>query len=129
MSAIGSENFIAIRGEIDVLGETLELITRPAEDGVAFRKMGKHSRPFRLVTFADVDTGGTPVKTKIAAYKALVGTLVTITDDLGEAHTNIMIRDVRPVSARNVVGTVGGLTAGDYLIVCQWLCQATEVPV
>ena len=129
--SIGSETLVLLRGVMNPMGRTLEEITRPAVDGVSFRLEAKRSEPVSLVSLIDLADAAAAV-TKLAAYQALIGTLVTVVDGHGQSHTNVMVRDVRPLEQRHSPMIVGGLNvspAGAGIkLACQWTVQTTEVP-
>ena len=113
MPSVGTENFITLRGEVlPKSAQSLE-ITRPNVDGVATKLVGTKGEQFQLVGVADVALGApfaTTLKTKMEAYMALAGTLVTVVDDHGVSWTNIHILRVARPRARAIVTSTGGLT-------------------
>ena len=121
--------FIGLHGEINVLGERLVNITRAGLDGHSFRKVGKTAEPFTLRGVVDLDTGADRVKATMVIYKTFTGKLCTITDDLAEAHTNMMCLGVRLIRSVKPAAAVGGVsTSKAYLVTVDFRFQATEVP-
>ena len=121
--SIGGHSFIFLRGAIDLAtGTRTQDITRANVDGVAFRQIGKRSDDFDVISEGDVDV----VSTAVNAYKALEGTLVTVVDDAGVSETNVAVRRVVKLSAEYRANVVGGITAGNWWLRCQWTLRCTE---
>ena len=123
-AAIGGYGFISMTNILDLQGEAVLDITRPGVDGVAYHKIGERSRPVNVRTIADI-FGAASVKTTMAAYKAMQGTLVTVQDDFGNSFSNVMVLNVQITRARKVETVSGGLIAGDHTIEAAWTLQAT----
>ena len=123
-SSIGSVSFISMRGNLALIGEAVETWTRRGSDGLGIRKIGMVPEPVFLSTLADV-TGAAGAKTAALAYKALQGSLQTITDDTGQTYSNVLIRRVNIFTPKKVLTSVGGLVGGDHLLRAQWEVQAT----
>ena len=106
-------------------GEQLKSITRAGVDGHAFRKIGSQSRPFQMLSVVDVDTLAN-VEIEVDLYKAYVGKLVTITDDLDNERENVVVLDVEIVQAVAVATFVGGINAPSAaMVTARWLLQMT----
>jgi hypothetical protein len=106
-------------------GERLQIITRAGVDGTAYRKTGKRAAPSQITTIVDLGSDAA-VKSELAAYKALQGTLVTVVTESSGTYTNVAVLAVREVSVRQVLTPVGGVSGGDHLLTCQWVLQMTE---
>ncbi len=111
--------FIALNGEIDGAGTMVTEISRPAADGRAFRIVGTKGGEFSLVSIADV-ASASDAKTLLATYKAMQGTICTITKSGGQAHTYFLCLNVRPLGRRQVAGAVGGLVGGTWIVEAEW---------
>jgi len=122
-------NFIALDGVIDPMSEQLEIITRTAQDGVAFRKMGQRGRPFIIEAMLDLPAGTTN-EAQMVTFKALCGQLCTIVDNIGDSYENVMIMDVQPLDSRNITGPTGGVqgASGVRLLTVRFICHVTTVP-
>lgn len=120
--------FLTMQGQVNPLSERLEIITRPGVDGHAYRRLGSGATPFRLRTLVDVDDAAA-ITTTLAGYKAFVSKLVTVTDAHGNATTNVMVLDVRPVAEQSILTAVGFLsTTATKLLTVDWTLQETNVP-
>lgn len=118
--------FLRLAGEPLPLGQTVEDITRQGVDGAAFRTTGTRSRPQEWRSLVDCADAAT-VKTTYASYRGLIGKLVTRTDELGNAWTNVAVLDVRMVRQHKVSTFVGGInTPSAYILECAWVLQDTE---
>lgn len=123
---IGTETFITLRGPVVPLAERVETLKRKGLSGSDFRRVGKGALPFTVETMVDVSsTAG--AKTKMLAYAALCGTLVTVKDDLGNQWTNVMVLNVRATEHSRTGTAVGGVNTTPAAIVrATWEMQATE---
>lgn len=125
--AIGSESMITLRGRVQPLGDVMEEITRPGEDGHEYRLVGARGAPTELRTESDYETAA-DAKAAETAYLAMKGTLQTITYGDGQTRANVMILDVQIESVFRVETPVGGVEtgSGNYLLAAMWQVQATE---
>lgn len=122
---IGSFTFLGWRMLPDSMGEGLEEIRRQGVDGVAFAKTGKTNEPFDLETTEIVTAATTSVQTRMRAYKALEGTVATVSDGWGSSWS-LVVRKVKLTKSAAVAGPVGG--TGDTVITAVWTLQDTEIP-
>jgi len=130
MPSIGSQSFIGLRGAVQPFGERLEEITRAGVDGVAFRKMGKRSRPYQLVSVVDV-ADASAAEAEVAACKALQGTLQTVTEDNSNATEEVAVLLVDVAAVQPIATPSGGVVDGDngtFLVRLVWTLQNTKVP-
>ncbi len=129
--AIGDEDFVDLKGIPDAFGDTAAQIAPEMADGNAFRLQGKKAAPYVLESWLDQETAG-DVAASIADYKALCGTLVTVTDAIGNSWPSQLVHAVQVVSQQKVAGIVGGLNVGDgdagFWLVCKWTMQAGQNP-
>ena len=126
--AIGAITFLTLTGVFKTLGEELESIKRAGVDGVALRKIGKGAEPTQVETMVDV-LDAAAVKTLEAAYQALRGTVVTVTDGRGQTFSNIVVVDVAIEVVRPVAMFVGGGNPDPaFMVRAVWVLQPTEVP-
>ena len=100
----------------------LENVSRPGINGTAWSQTGLTSEETLAVSEVD-RTNVAAVTTALAAYAAMVGTKQTVITGIGRTVTNVMVLDVRVLSAKRVETAVGGTTAGNYLLRCQWRLQ------
>lgn len=120
MASIGGVAFITKEGDSILEPCTvLEDVSRSRVDGHAFRNLGEKSEPVVWVTEVDVDD---PEFTDLL-YQSMQGQIVTVVDDDGKDIPNVAILKVRIVSKKKVTRSVGGLTAGDWIVTAQWLLQ------
>lgn len=100
-------------------GDQLEEITRTGVDGNAYFNQGARSTTSTLQTHETFVSGTTSVKTKLEAYRALQGTVVTVVDGHGTTWTNVLVSSVECVVSS--VGALSGGTANaDKLIQATW---------
>ena len=125
--AIGDNTFLSLKGPISPLAETVLEITRPNVDGAAYKKQGKRSAPTTLDSVRDFDSED-DAKDALLAYKALTGSLVTVTDDTGIVWTSVLVLNVEQVVRQKVGPSAGGLAGtGGWLLQCRWTVQATQI--
>ena len=127
--AIGAIAPHAIRGTLAPMGLTLREETRPHVDGVAYTVTGKRSMVSRIQTFEFLNSSTTSAATRKAAYKALQGTLVSVTDGFDETTANVAVLNVscRVQTIKDADGP--SVPAGsDTLITATWTLQDTNVP-
>lgn len=130
MPSIGAITVDVMRGRPAPMGESTAEITRPGVDGVAIRKTGQRSAPATIRTVKGIAAGtsGADLKTHIEACRALMGTLVTVTDGFGIAWTNVLIKDVQ-IEEEAALLIVGAAAASpDTVVRHTWTVQATEIP-
>ena len=124
---IGTLEFLKLTGPVNPSAEVVEPVRRFRVDGIAFRKTGKTTKPFSVVTLVDVNDKDN-VDDRIVAYKALVSTLVSVRDEMGKTHTNIMVLSVEPRQHYAVENMIGGTeSTPEAMLECVWTMQATEV--
>ena len=132
MPAIGSHNFVTLRGRVEQFGEILEEITRPGQNGVSLRKMGERGPVFRLVSSVDASNAAS-AQTLYESYKTTQGTVVDITDDRGVLHSNYAVLGVSIVGisqASMIVGNTETVTSGGsgFILSCAWSMRAAGDP-
>lgn len=125
--SIGSYNFVTLKGAVNLgSGENLEAITRANVDGVAYRKTGKRGEPFEMISAVDL-TSYSSAATTYENYKALQGTLQTLTIEGGTIYTNMAILNVVEVARQPIITSSGGQNANStVLLECRWLLQSTN---
>jgi len=130
MPSIGSQSFISLRGALQPFGERLEEITRAGVDGVAFRKLGKRSQPYQMMSVVDV-ADAAAASAEIEACKALQGTLQTVTEDNSNATEEVAVLLVEVSAVQPIATPSGGTVDGDdgtFLVRLVWTLQNTKVP-
>ncbi len=86
---IGGISFAIMNGPLDQAGNSVETIERIGRDYSRFRKIGLRAQPRTIRT---VDFGpATDLHTAEAAYKAAVGTTVTIVDAYGVSYSHCKV--------------------------------------
>ena len=125
---IGTFNFVSLKGNVNpAKGEQLEVITRANVDGVAFRKTGKRAESFEMQSLVDGLSSTETALTLLDSYKAMQGTLVTLTLEDGSIYNNVMVLRVTEIERLPIKSSVGGIVPGsDYLLRCSWTLQMTE---
>jgi len=119
-------SFLTLLGGVQLAGERIADITRPGADGVAFQKVGQRTDPFVMVSRVDVDDKAA-IAALLIGYKTFEGVLTTVTDDVGNAHTNVAVLRVELIRHYAVETLVGKLsTDGGFIVEARWFLQATE---
>ena len=106
MSSIGGISVCTIQGVIEGLRETLTDITRPNVDGKAYRKSGQRPGLSRVETWRDC-ISAVEADSVISAMDALVGTSVTVVDDLGRTISYVVVLSVHHERIDGVAGAAG----------------------
>lgn len=118
--------FLALKGEVQGIGQTVADISRPGVDGHEYRREGKRGRPFDLVGIVDADDNAT-ASTMMTAFQNMRGTLVKIEDDHGAIYNDVMVLDVVKESQRPIGRAVGGLSAtAQTLLAVRFTLQKTN---
>jgi len=119
MASVGSESMVTLDGVASGATEILENISRPGVDGTAYRKAGAKAREFSMRSVVDV-ADFAAAEVKLTAYRALVGTYVTVTDSRGVAHDDVLVLSMQPLQIRQTAVLVGGINAGTVLVDAAW---------
>jgi len=123
--AIGGQTFISMSGGLDPAGELLDITHRQGVDGVSVGKLGKDGLTTTHETLRDLPSAAS-VKTTMDTYKGLIGTLVTVKDELDNDRSNYLVVSVRQIRAFKVVGGSGGIEATPtHMLRAEWQLRAT----
>jgi len=119
-NSIGGYNMLAIQGKPYTRQEEIEHLTRLGLDGDFYRRLGKHSKPFPLVSIVDV---GSHTLGRVAynAYIALKdGDPVPVVLN-SVAWGNYVVIDVEIAELRAVHNFVGGINSpSEAMLTCRW---------
>jgi hypothetical protein len=118
MGSIASFNFLQMKGPgIPEPSAGIESLDRPWVDGSAWRAMATKGAEFELETYEGVanviEANGTE-----ESYKALIGQLVTVVDDLGQTKPNVLVQGVRVIRKQATLSPTD--TAATYLVQAVW---------
>lgn len=127
MPSIGSKNFHILNGQVQGFEEGVEDITRPHVDGLGLRMTGLRSKPFTMVSITDREDAAA-ADTAFDGYQAIVGTVVNLQDQLGETHTNFVVRGCRRLMHKQTPRIVGGNNTSGVVLSCEWTLQAAGDP-
>ena len=92
---IGGISFVTLRGRPLAAADEVEVHARAGEDGEEVRNLGSRGAEVELTTTAtaaDADAAQTAAE----AQRALIGTVVAITDSHGKDHAGCLVLDARP---------------------------------
>ncbi len=123
--SIGEFQFLSLDGVPPCRKDELAVIVRPGVDGLAFLITGKRGQPFTLRSRVDCESRDNAMA-KRAEYAALVGagkqTLVWGNYALAsEDDAKVMVLDVRPIMAGELLVSSGGLNAPSLgYLECDW---------
>ena len=123
---IGGENVIGITGTIVRATRRSEMLLRPGLDGVTVRRGELRGRPFPIQ--AIVDATAANLQTKLATFRGLSGTKITIVeriDGANKTHTDIWVQSLT-LEHRPVALSAGGVEVGlgVHRIVLRMQCVA-----
>jgi len=110
-------------GPVNPSGVTAKEITRDGVAGMAFISTGYRGEPWQARSWA-TSTNATTLAVDQIAYKALVNSVVTLTDDNGNVWYNIFVRDVQ-ITKTNP-HTAASDSSG-YMIEAYWTFQSVVV--
>ena len=127
---IGAYFLYDMRGTVVPAATQVEPIARPGVDGMAYRDTGSRAHESNLYTVTML-AATTDVDGRLAQYKALVGTEVTVLDAFGSTFSNVMVLDVQFIGQRVFSGVCS--TAGSRSptatpvasMTCLWVVQQT----
>lgn len=123
-SSIGSINFIKLSGpQVPKLASAVEIIDRPGVDGTASRVNALKAEEITVYTIEGKNSLN-DAKAAADTYAALKGTIVTVVDDLGRSVDNVLVVDVRVLSAQNVLNPQP--TNNNYLVRAVWMLKPTQ---
>jgi hypothetical protein len=91
---IGNLTFAVMRGHPVALGEVVEDISRPGEDGHAVRRLGRRGPPFQVETTVDLGSA-VSAQEAAAAYASYKGSIVAMTDGTNCNWTKVLVLEVR----------------------------------
>lgn len=118
MSSIGGFTFLQMKGPgIPEPTAGVESLDRPWVDGSAWRAIATKGAQFEAETYEGVANVSTANSTE-EAYKALIGQLVTVVDDLGKTKPNVLVEGVRVVRVQAVLNPTESSVA--YLVQAVW---------
>jgi hypothetical protein len=123
MASIGGVNVHAwTKNEVQPLGGSLELRTRPGVSGYDLIAMGGRSEPFEMESVSDYDTESDRHAAH-ASFNALRGYVVSLVDN--DARTwSVAVLGINVVGKLDSPLAVGGLTSGKYELRLSWRLQA-----
>ena len=127
---IGAYYLYDMRGTVVPTATQLEAIGRPGVDGLAYRDTGERAHESTLYTETML-AALLDVENRLAQYKALVGTTVTIIDAFGSSFSSVMVIDVQFIGQQAFSGVCS--TAGSRSptatplasMSCLWVVQKT----
>lgn len=130
--SIGQYEFLALHGNPEGPREMLEVLSRAGVDGLAFWRTGVRGRPFTLRSSVDL-VSLAEAHYCFSLYQQLVGENIVPLVWGGIAFTGygwqVKVLDVRLVSARAVIGVVGGMSPPSYgWLVADWELVAVQQP-
>lgn len=113
MPSVGSISFDLSSGPLHGLQEKCEHVEQPGRDGSLYRLRGSEA-PESELTGTKFSTTLENAWTHIDNCEALPGSVVTITDDQGETHTNYLIVAVAIVQPPKVTIVHSASLSGSY---------------
>jgi len=123
MSTIGGFTFFEMRGEkLQPAADRLAILSRPGTDGEVIREEPQKTRPFEKQTIEAYTVLATANNAAVD-YAALIGTLVTVVDELNWTAYNVLIADVQNI---RVVPVINASVANvNYLVSATWVMKPT----
>ena len=124
MSSIGAFSFIRMTGpQVPKLAVAMMPIDRAGVDGYAFREDAKKVPDIALQTVEGMALLAT-ANSAADDYAALIGTEVTIVDDMARTVNNVMVLAVQ-VNRVQEIFTPSPASMGNYLVHASWLVKPT----
>lgn len=123
---IGPHRFFHMTGHARVIGDDVELITRPGIDGVQAILTGQRGKPFTLTTYTDAAdvAAAHELFLDYSGQRGLTLLPLVIRDidhSAAPESTRVLVLDVRKVQCRRVPAIVGGLNPDSQaLLICEW---------
>ena len=132
MSSIGSHNFLFLLGNVPVIQQQVEVLTKPGEDGHRRRRIGFRSPNFTLESHGTYDSRN-EARHALVQFALLVdGPAVALEKD-GFNHTtdtdemvNVAVLRVEQLSLQK---TASNTTDRDWLLRCRWTLRLVPAPV
>lgn len=130
-NSIDTETFLGFLGEPPSYQERIERLEYEGSDGARYRKLGKSSGVFQLVSIVDVaDIAGG--RTKLAAYAAMVGTaevdLVWRGYNFTTENLKVVVIAVQQESLRSVIQWAGAANPANHAeLRARWTLEFRKV--
>lgn len=114
-------------GKPETGASALSTIKRQGVDGVSLRVEAKHPGTAYWESLTAVTTKA-GVQTLYNTYLALQGTLISITDELGNTWSNVAVKRVMMIDSKAIGESTGfAVTNPVAILLCSWELQFTEV--
>jgi len=134
--SIGGQLFNTLKGTVQPFGQSVEEITRPHVDGVAFYLQGKRAARFQLESSVDIAVADADEPVEVAdlqqAYADLKGQVVQLVDEVGNTWPAVMVWDVEIIDTVRPALSVGGQTGGEegytFIVIARWALQLAALP-
>lgn len=124
MSSIGGFTFLQMRGEqLSAIRDQVIIIDRSGVDGAAVNTPAEKAPGITKQTIEGYTSSANALAAK-AAYEALLGTFVTVVDDMGATAYNVLITDVSAVRVV-AVGACSDASV-NYLVYATWQMQESQ---
>jgi hypothetical protein len=112
---VGTVTVDRMRGRPVPRASRVRVLRRDGYDGHDLKLIGQRAAQTVIETDTTVTYTAAALKTAIDDRLALAGSVVTITDDLGQAHANCSIIDVQPTHRPILVGATE-----QFLVQTRW---------
>lgn len=130
LNQIGPYPFIRLDGAPLLPREESIAITRPGVPGTGFMKTAKRGKLFTLKSTVDVLDWATAQTTNDAYHSLANSSLVDVIFggvNYGTLSIRFNVVDVEVVEIRRLTNTVGGLVAGEAVVVANWQLIGVKV--
>ena len=126
---IGTESFIRITQDTESIQTEVRDITRPNVDGVAQQRLGTRGKQFSLSAIRDF-ADEAAFRATLEALEAMIGTIVSWTNNEGTAFPGLSIVGVRIQRKRRCLSSVGGLLGSGATLIGTFRvrCIDTSIP-
>jgi len=128
--SIGPHNFVHLLGNVPVIQQRIEVLTKPGEDGHRRRRLGTRSTNFTLESMGTYDSRNEAREALSVFGQMPDGAAVPLTKD-GFNHTTdndeevkVAVLHVRQLELRK---TAGNTTGRDWLLRCEWSLRLVPV--
>ena len=129
--AVGAAlSFLEIQGDPDLPTKEVNAVLHKGVDGALYQRLAKRPEDWELTTIVDCDNdgGAKDVVATLRAYKALVGTIVTLATLRETAATKVVVMGVAKVNVHKLVQASEGVSTNrTRLLTCRWRMQNADL--
>lgn len=124
---LDSQAFVDLKGALQKQRVVVQEHHRKGIDGSAFTRFGKKAPPSRFIGRIDVNDAAAAETMRGTLYDKQ-GTKVTLVDEAGTSHDDVVVEDVRELATDPITKAVGGEQSDpDFMMTWEFMLRATDL--